>query len=295
MKVIHRIGCCILTALFISCSSEQQDSSSMEIDVLVLDKVSRKNYSTEIIQSNVPASEEVLNYIYDATGRLMTINLVRLTNIALEGASKENLKVMFFYNLKNKLTSSKMINVQTEEELMSKTFAYNDKGLIHKVVDQKNAIVYTYRYCVSNCVLIVDVEDKNQDFSIILQYSLSKNIARVSNSNFPKEGIKFTYDSNKTPYTNMNLDFLYEEYNYIKVLTPFKFINNNIASWASEEQNDKEVKWSIVYEYNTEGMPTKKTVFDANDKAKILSIQDFSYKTIRIKAKNLVPYYNGDF
>lgn len=292
MKTIKLVIFCILISLLMSCSS-QDNSPIVPTTFVVLDAITYDRYATDDVdeEGNEEESERTYygksidTYTYDTEGRVSVIDSDQWDETHRETVVKK----LFFYNEKGKLSAMKIQNVQTNKELCSRIFEYSTEGWIDKVIERKDNHQYVYGYSVCNFIITLSMNVDNKESTTYFEYDLAKNIVRVSNSNSRSLGGGFTYDQKKTPYTNMNIDLMYEDYSLLNALMPLKLVKHNITSWNTIDGETT----TIVYEYNEDDLPSKQTIYEERDKTKIKSIRQFKYKKISVKKNNLGTYENG--
>jgi len=286
-KFLKTGGFCLILGLAFSCTSDDNKggkSNEEETTLIVLDRMEELQYDSEYNEeqeSDELALFSKTTYVfhYDEKGRVAILDVDDLDEIPLSEESHSITKSTLTYNDANQIKSIHTIEMISGENWIDEQFEYNAQGVLVKSVERVDNETKHYQLNEKKQVVSLKVvTDHNYEEHYAYEYDERGNIIRATEIDNSKRIHNFTYDTNKTPYENMSINFTHSNFDYTHYLTSLNVGKNNILSYK-----DRYGEWVMKHELNAEGYPIESTgSFEGKNKTMRL-VYKYTYKSITIK------------
>lgn len=276
MKVMYRLGCCMLAALLSSCLVESNDSP--EETRIVIDQM---QYDYILLVEHKKSKHEYRLYYtftYDQYGRVSLLSIEGQLDIYKNGGYFEYNQVHYSYSKEGNLTQVTYVDQVTNAVVLDYSFEYNEWGKPIRLREKIKNKAWEYRYNATHqLVEFSQIENGTSTIFHLTYDEMGHFVYLVDNQKNERKSI--TYEERKTPFSQMNLDFTYANFAFTKGLIPWNESKVNIKSIV---ENDKEWKMDYVYDEQY-GLPTYQVLYESDNRTKIREVTQFTYKEIKVK------------
>lgn len=290
-KIFKTVGLCFIACLAFNCSSDDNSKDNQkpgeekpeEKTLVVLDRVEETEYSShymngELIKTEL-FSQTTHVFSYDEKNQVVGMVSNQLDEIPVGGGYLNKTKSTITYNEANLITRLHVVDLSKNEPWYDETFEYNSQGLLTKSFEATEGELKTYGYNAQNLISTVTTSMDNNQHTINYEYDSNGNLIHAFDPTDDGEQEFFTYDDKLSPYANMNISLLYDDYESTYPLTLLKMGKNNVVTYKDYEG----VEWVTEYEFDSMGYPTRAISYYKNNKALLGNVKVYTYKTITIK------------